>query len=376
MGRFKVYQDPSSDMTLVSNRFIDHYLPDANDAQIKIYLYLLRTLGADAGCSVSDLADRFNFTEKDVERALSYWNKKGLIRLIRDGSSAISGIVFNPVPDPLPPVKEESLPENAGKAPLTESASSDPESAPSSPEPASSVPKKIEYSADDVNDFRNKADTAELIFVVEQYLNKTLTPSEIRTLIFFKDPENGLGFSNDLIDYLFEYCLSRDKKSFRYIETVAIRWAEDGITDPKQAAEKTSLYQKEVYEVMKSLGKSSAPTRTEVDYVTKWTKDMAFSMDIIYEACARTVNGTDKRRFQYADKILTSWFEKNVHSKADIEALDREREKESKKASGNAGDSGNSGDQRGTGTAAVPQYKQFSQRTYDFDELEKELLKR
>lgn len=366
MGRFKVFQDLSSDVTLVSNRFIDGYMPDANDAQIKIYLYLLRTLGCEADCSVSDLADRFNFTEKDVERALSYWGKKGLIRMIRDESGALSGIVLNPIPDS----GKEQLPE-AVSAPVSP-VSRPKENLPAASEdtPAASVPKKIEYSADDVNEFRDKADTAELIFVVEQYLNKTLTPSEIRTLIFFKDPVNGLGFSNELIDYLFEYCLSKDKKSFRYIETVAIRWAEEGITDPKQAAEKTSLYQKEVYDVMKSLGKSSTPTRTEVDYVTKWTRDMAFSMDIIYEACARTVNGTDKRRFQYADRILTSWYEKNVHSKADIEALDKEHEKEPKKPSGNTGNSSDSGN------ASVPQYKKFSQRTYNFDELEKELLKR
>ena len=46
---------------------------DANDAQLKIYLYLLRVTGAGLTTSISDMADQFNHTEKDVVRALKYW---------------------------------------------------------------------------------------------------------------------------------------------------------------------------------------------------------------------------------------------------------------------------------------------------------------
>ena len=41
MGRFNVYQENYTDITIVSNVFIDEYMKDANDAQLKIYLYLL-----------------------------------------------------------------------------------------------------------------------------------------------------------------------------------------------------------------------------------------------------------------------------------------------------------------------------------------------
>ena len=40
MGNFNIYQDNYADFTVVSNRFIDEYMEDANDAQLKIYLYL------------------------------------------------------------------------------------------------------------------------------------------------------------------------------------------------------------------------------------------------------------------------------------------------------------------------------------------------
>ena len=81
MNRFKIYQENSSDVTVVSNLFIDEYMKDANDAQLKIYLYLLRVMSAGGSTSVSDIADQFNHTEKDVIRALRYWEKKNLLAL-------------------------------------------------------------------------------------------------------------------------------------------------------------------------------------------------------------------------------------------------------------------------------------------------------
>ena len=73
MSRLTIYRDNQADSTVVSNLFIDQYMKDANDAQLKVYLYLLRMMSAYQPTSVSDIADRFNHTEKDVLRALKYW---------------------------------------------------------------------------------------------------------------------------------------------------------------------------------------------------------------------------------------------------------------------------------------------------------------
>ena len=92
MSRFKIYQENCSDVTVVSNLFIDEYMKDANDAQLKIYLYLLRVMGAGHSTSVSDIADQFNHTEKDVVRALKYWEKNHLLTLEYDDTKNLSGI--------------------------------------------------------------------------------------------------------------------------------------------------------------------------------------------------------------------------------------------------------------------------------------------
>ena len=46
---FAIYNEAMNDSTLVSNLFIDEYMKDANDAQLKIYLYLLRCMSSGRG---------------------------------------------------------------------------------------------------------------------------------------------------------------------------------------------------------------------------------------------------------------------------------------------------------------------------------------
>ena len=66
MSNITLYNDMDNGNTSVSNLFIDEYLCDANDAQIKVYLYLLRMTQAAGSTNISDMADRFNHTEKDI----------------------------------------------------------------------------------------------------------------------------------------------------------------------------------------------------------------------------------------------------------------------------------------------------------------------
>ncbi len=71
-------------VTSVSNQFIDYYMPQANGEFVKVYLYLLRCASdptLDAG--ICSIADRCNHTEKDVARALRYWEQAGLIKLTK-----------------------------------------------------------------------------------------------------------------------------------------------------------------------------------------------------------------------------------------------------------------------------------------------------
>lgn len=345
MGHFKIYQQNSVDVTVVSNLFIDKYMKDANDAQLKIYLYLLRMMNAGLTTSVSDIADKFNHTEKDVMRSLKYWEKIQLLSLEYDEGRSLTGIRFLDItPDPgTDPSLAAVVPIPAKAEPLVEK---------------NDFSKPV-YTLDQLKEFKNNEETAQIIFVAEQYLGKPLSPSEIKTILFFTDR---LKFSEDLIDYLIQYCVGKGKKDFRYIEKVAISWAEEGITTPAQAAKAASKYDKIVYDIMKALGKSGVPTKAEADFALKWINELGFTKDIILEACSRTVMATDKHRFEYADSILVNWHKKQVHHKNDIQHLDEAYAKSKTSAP------------KFNPAPVARAFNQFPQRSYDFDALEKEIL--
>ncbi|MCM1103664.1 MAG: DnaD domain protein [Clostridium sp.] len=386
MNTFTVSQSNYTSHTLVPNRFIDEYLVEANDAQIKIYLYLLRTMSAHKATGISDIADVFNYTEQDVRRALRYWEKKHLLFLQHDENKNICGIRIEHLSelsaDPrqadgnvgLPLAAPRRTDENGGQS-LADPRQTIPDDRQNTgaeiialhkgtaPEVPASEPvfEKPVYSLDRLSAFQKREDTKQLMFAIQTYIGRPLSQSNVASILFLSDT---LHFSNDLIDYLIQYCVERDKKDFRYIERVGITWAENQITSPKEAARYCARYDRTVYGVMRALGKNSNPTERELAYIRKWTKDYAFSLDLITEACNRTVLATDKHRFEYTDGILTSWRKQNVQSKADVSALDQSHRACSAAAANGAP----------ARSSSSNNFNQFRQNTYDFDELEKEIV--
>ncbi|MBQ9989440.1 MAG: DnaD domain protein [Lachnospiraceae bacterium] len=344
MSRLMIRDYRNIGYTSVSNQFIDCYMADANDAQLKVYLYLLRHSKSKQDTSMSALADYFNYTEKDILRALSYWQEKKIIKLDHDDRGQIAGITL------FDPSATETRPMSSSDT----AAASTPQMVSSAIKPSASVYSKPDYSLEQLSAFKDRETTSQLVFIAESYLGKTLSAGDIRSLLFISDE---LHFSFDLIDYLLQYCVDRGKKDFRYIEKVAISWAQAHISTPDEAEQSTSRYSKHVYTVMNALGKSSSPTPREVEYITRWYQEYGFTIDIILEACERTVLGTDKRRFEYADKILSSWKAAGVHHKQDISRVDASYSGRKRVAS-----------------VSRNKFNQFQQNDYDFDALEQELL--
>ena len=363
MARLTIYKDEAANVTEVSNRFIDEYMKDANDAQLKVYLYLLRMMNAKLATSVSDIADRFNHTEKDVIRALKYWEKQRLLDLDFDENKTLVGIHIRDLDKPVSGGRRAAastfVPLPASAVPAAAEPAAPETEAPEAPsEPAPSFEKPV-YTADQLKEFKNRQDTAQLLFLAESYIGKPLTPSEMKTILYFTDV---LRFSDDLIDYLLQYCVERGKKDFKYIERVAVNWAEEGITTPKQAQRTAARYDRNVYSIMNELGKNGSPTTLELEYINRWTREYGFSTDIILEACQRTVMATDKHRFEYAEGILSSWKNQNVHLKSDIRRIDDLYQQRRKNAPAERS--------RQNGN----RFNQFTQNNYDFDALEQELL--
>lgn len=357
MGNLTIMNETAVDATVISNIFIDKYMKDANDAQLKVYLYIFRMVQSHTAFSVSDIADQFNHTEREVLRALKYWEKLKLMSLSFDSAKTLTGIRL------LDPLREEaasstqtvSMPNTSMQETSVEEKTGTPAAEISTQEEVSDKYAKPSYSPDQLRAFKEKDGTEQLLFIAQAYVGKTLSPSDMKTILYMSDV---LEFSDDLIDYLIQYCVEKGKRDFRYMEKVAVNWAEAGIRTPKQAEKAALKYDKSVYAIMNELGKSSAPTSKELEYINRWTREYGFGNDVIFEACARTVLATDKHRFEYADGILTNWKKENVHHKTDIKKLDDSYAQ--KKVQ--------------TVRPVTNKFNQFTQNTYDFDELEQVLI--
>ena len=368
----------SSQVTVLSNIFIDQYMPGAGGEFVKVYIYLLRLL-ADPSASVclSLLADRLNCTEGDISRALKYWSNEGLLILETEPSGELTGITLT---EPSLDTQMEltaavSVPQSAqaATAPILQTVpaatASVPQPSPAATTPApqpDAVPSRSASALTParIKELKENEDVAQLIYICEQYLGKTLTPTDTRKILFFYDE---LKMSVDLIDFLIQYCVGRGHKSMRYIETVAMAWSKEGITTVEMAKDSTSRYGRDYFTILKAMGISNRnPVDSEIVMMDTWLKDYGFSMDMIQEACSRTIMQTGQPSFQYAHKILTGWFKKGALTPEAVQALDVQHQKRSQDSSRS----------RTQAPKSPNRFNNFQQRNYDFKELEKQLLER
>lgn len=364
MNTLKISLGAASGVTVLSNAFIDQYMIEANDAQLKVYLYLLRLVTSGGTTDVSELADVFNYTEKDITRAISYWDKKGVLELTKDANGCIEGIDFADLTVAKTTKDSESCQIKPVISKETDSNKSnivvismDYEN------------EKKNYSLDDIAALTSNGEVKMLINVFMQYFGRPLNPEEIRTIVFIYDR---LGFSFDLADFLADYCVGQQgEKSMHFVEKVAINWFEQGIDTIDKARgtiRKTSAL---AYDVMKALGKGSEPTATELDFINRWNGTYGFDLVIIEDACKRAVLKTDKNRFQYADSILTSWHKAGVRNMKDVEALDADFEKSKAAKSAVALESAKYTSKKSAGS-----YDNIMTRDYDFDAVERALARK
>ena len=234
----------SDGVTVIPNTFFDEYLPRANGEFLKIYLYLLRWLShPDHALTLSGIADIFFMTENDVTRALKYWEAEGLLRLTFDRDGTIAGICLNAVTSissqkdtpTAPPEQRRPAPAQSAVAAQTGTGIT---GTPVGTTPAVSMHPR---STQELHRFSESDDGAQLIFIIQQYLGRPLSASDLNTIYYFYDD---LGFSRDLIEYLFEYCVSNGHTHMRYIEKVALSWADLHITTADEARTQSETHQK------------------------------------------------------------------------------------------------------------------------------------
>ena len=362
MQNFDLALDAGCGFTLLSNCFIDNYIKDANDVQLKVYICLLRRASSAMGTSMNDLVEFLNYSEKDVIRALRYWETKGLLVLSTDSGRKVSGsdsltayetITGIRLMTPVPPAPVQTVQNTAAEEKPAATLSLVKNQA---------APSKGALSLEEMKSFRNDPANRWLITAATQYFGRPLSEPEFSSLVHYS---KDLGFSPELTDYLLQYCISEDKKSFHYIDRVALTWAEEGVRTPEEARSLINSREDEeaVGRIMKVLGRVGRLAPEESRLVRRWLHHYAFPREVIEAALRRSVLATEHHRIPYAETILKSWHEQGVRTPDDINDAD---------AAFHAGKEA----ARPSSPSRKKQcgFADIEQHDYDFSELEKKLV--
>ena len=409
MTAINISSDIATSFTTVSDIFIDQYMPKANGEFVKVYLYLLRATGSGAGiATISEIADHFSNTEADIIRAINYWASEGILQLQSGADGQImginlcslsvsgmqaaqsniqstvadnaaqnnlqNGVVNNATQNNLQNSVVNNAAQNISTVNTRMHDSVVEKLKSQTPDKAASSQK--EYTLDEIKEFRKNPDISELFFIIETYLKHTLSSTDTNMVLYWLDE---LHFSTDLVEYLVEYCITKGHSSLRYMNKVALGWADAGIKTVDQAKDDAAAHSQIYYSVMKALGITGRNlVDSEVSLINKWVGEYGFDIELVKAACSKTISAIQKPSFEYTDSILANWRKKDVHTLKDVEVLDANFAKANKASATGSSQSTNaangSSKPKSNNSSSKNKFNNFNQRNNDYDKLEKLFL--
>lgn len=396
MTAINISSDIATSFTTVSDIFIDQYMPKANGEFVKVYLYLLRATGSGAGiATISEIADHFSNTEADIIRALNYWASEGILQVQTGADGQIMGInlcslsvsgmqaaqsnIQSAVADNAAQNNlQNSVVNNAAQNISTENIQMQDSVVEKLKNQATDkpAPSQKEYTLDEIKEFRKNPDISELFFIIETYLKHTLSSTDTNMVLYWLDE---LHFSTDLVEYLVEYCITKGHSSLRYMNKVALGWADAGIKTVDQAKDDAAAHSQIYYSVMKALGITGRNlVDSEVSLINKWVGEYGFDIELVKAACSKTISAIQKPSFEYTDSILANWRKKDVHTLKDVEVLDANFAKANKASATGSSQGTNaangSSKPKSNNSSSKNKFNNFNQRNNDYDKLEKLFL--
>lgn len=316
-----MFKNKSNNYTPVSNVFIDKYMPKARGEYVKVYLLGMKyCISGEPGANSAMLAGTLHLLETDLMNALNYWNDEGVIKLTPIDNMGNYNIEFLDLED-TPAEKNDNV----------------------------NLLRELDNNT-----------TKDMLQDIEKLLGRPLSAKEMQMYISWISDFN---FPPELILLLIEYCVSKGKTDYRYIERIAVTWDENKISTIEDAQSYIKKHEDKWVNIRKILNylgiKDAEVMKPQEQLLEKWLSSYSFSLDVIYRACDISFNRINKADFKYIDAILTNWYKDGIKTVTDIDTKDIKK-KNYKKSSGTTGVRTN--------------FNDYEQRSYDYDELEKKLL--
>ncbi|MGN1351393.1 MAG: DnaD domain protein [Clostridia bacterium] len=266
--------------TEIPDVFFTEYLSQASGDAIKVYLCLIFLSKYDKDIKLNDLSKKLNLSFATIQAALTFWEELGVV------TKKVNGYVLNNLQEielhkayvPNLTLSKEKILDN----------------------------EKSKYRATAIESINN------------QYFQGIMSPSWYSNIdLWFKK----YGFDEQVMMALFEYCFNKSALHKNYVQAVAEGWASHNIqsyNDLENYFQQYDNLNKVKKAIAKKLGRYTPFTQFESDYIEKWFLDYNYSLDIINIALKKTTSKTNPN-FEYLDKIISDWHDRNLKTVEDIE---------------------------------------------------------
>ncbi len=315
---FRLNSEDSEAKTILSNIFIDDYMPEADGYAVKLYLYLLRCQQANRDFSIPDIADKLNFTDNDVKRGINYWIRKGLLQMDNDETGKTPSLTLRTLTRRDEPAK----PAAGRNFQLLKSSSDISDDHPSA---GTSLTKE------ELDAAMTDPDYAMVLKTAENFFKRTLSNDDIDAFLrIYKDIFHNSDAPLDLCICLIKEC-SKDLENHKertkpaYYIKIALNWANNGVRTP----EDIDRYNTEFFfgpKLLRALGIRNRNMTTDVEnrFIEEWRTKYNYSDEVMIAACERAVTHKGSATgFGYVNGILKSWYEKGIRTIEDVEKLDK-----------------------------------------------------
>ncbi len=297
----------------VPSSVVDKYIKLAGGNSLKLLLYLTRHGGKSF--TAERLRAELGFEEPgELEDAALFWVQRGVISAESTPDAVSLSAAGSPAP---PPAVPEQTPAHVVR--------------PAKP--------AVISNGEIAKSIRSSPEVKMLFNEAEKMYARPLRENERQTIIQLSD-HYGLPCEVSLM--LLSFCFKQGKSTTAYISKTAENWANDGIMTAQLADERIRAIEKQnsvENRIREALGLSSNLSANNRAFIRTWAVDWGFGEDMIMLAYNKTVDGTGKWSFSYANKILENWKSSGVTTPQEAEKADEEFKKANsfKKASPAAG---------------------------------------
>ena len=273
----------------------DH-LKMAGSVQLKVLLWYAANGTFDAVACAKAIGS----SAADCNDALQYWVEAGV--LLRAGTPA-------PAPAPAAPAA--------------------PVAAPAAPK---ARPKAVKPQLTEVVAARAAHQEFGLLLdTLSARLGRPLSPGDMETMLYlWRDA----GLPTEVILMAVGYATASDRFSVRYIEKIALDWADKGILTI-DAAERHLCYLERCQEALLkvqtvcALPEPISACATNLSLAEKWIFTWRMGDDLLKKACEACVEKTGKFTPRYMDRVLENWKEQGVKTAEDLQPLSHKKTKKS-----------------------------------------------